>query len=47
MNTDPTKEVVHFHLGNHGCLDLDDASTQMLGGPTAPEGGNECKQSTA
>lgn len=34
-------EVVHFHLGNHGCLDLDDASTQMLGGPTAPEGVDE------
>ena len=43
MHTKSPKEVVHFHLGNHGCLNLDDPSTQMLGGPTRSEGGNECE----
>lgn len=39
-----TKEVVHLHLGDHGCLNLDDPSTQMLGGPTRSVGGNECEK---
>lgn len=34
-----------FHLGNHGCLDLENISTQMLGGPTRVEKEQEeCEQ---
>lgn len=38
-----SKEIVGFHLGNHGCLDLDPISTQMIGGPTTADGASECE----
>ena len=37
------KELVNFYLGDHDCLDLEDISRQMLGGPTRAKNGDDCE----
>ena len=40
---DYSKEVARSYLGNHRCLDLDNVTKRMFGGPTKADGDSECK----